>query len=612
VWILGVSALYHDSAAVLLHNGHIVAAAQEERFSRRKHDARFPRQALQWCLAHAEISASEVQHVVFYEKPLLKFERLLETYLAFAPHGYRSFSMAMPVWLREKLFLKGLLVEELRRMAPAVSWEGRVRFSEHHLSHAASAFYPSPFEEAAVLTMDGVGEWASSSLALGRGQTLEIQRELHFPHSLGLLYSAFTYHAGFKVNSGEYKLMGLAPYGTPRFAPLIRERLMDIKSDGTFRLDLKYFDYCAGLTMTNGHFDQLFGAVRRSPQEPITEFHMDMAASIQRVTEDVVLALARSIAQQTGQRRLCLAGGVALNCVANGRLLREGPFEEIWIQPAAGDAGGALGAAQALFHLGLGQPRIARNVDGGDAMQAALLGPAYAQGEIEQRLWAAGAHFEVLDDETLLKRCAAEMADGQALAWSQGRAEFGPRALGNRSILADPRSPRMQSQLNLKVKFRESFRPFAPAVLEEDAADWFDLSAQSPYMLLVAQVAQAQRVEGAGDGTPAGFERLGVVRSSVPAVTHVDGSARVQTVNAREHGRFHALISAFKAQTGCPVVINTSFNVRGEPPVLTPEDAFRCFMGSDIDVMAVGNCYLKKSQQASQLLRRTTADFDED
>ncbi len=600
--ILGVSAFYHDSAAVLLRDGAIVGAVQEERFSRRKHDSAFPREAIAWCLAEAGIAAAALDHVVFYDKPFLKFERLVETYLAFAPRGFRSFNMAIPLWLREKLFLKDLLISELRTLDGDVDWGARLSFSEHHLSHAASAFFASPFDAAAVLTLDGVGEWATSSLAVGRGSELKILREIHFPHSLGLLYSAFTYYTGFKVNSGEYKLMGLAPYGTPSYAALIREHLIDVKADGSFRLNLDYFDYCTGLTMTNGAFDALFGGPPRKPDEPIVQRHMDLAASIQFVTEEVLLALTRDVATATGMRNLCLAGGVALNCVANGKILRDGRFSGLWIQPAAGDAGGALGAALAAHHLMLGQAR--QNGGRRDAMRGAFLGPQYPQDETAARLTAAGAKFDVLADMALFDTCAGDIAAGRALGWVQGRAEFGPRALGNRSIIADARSPTMQSMLNLKVKFRESFRPFAPAILREDVDAWFDLSADSPYMLLVAEVAGAQRIAlGEAERQLSGIMRLGAARSTIPAVTHVDGSARVQTVERETNPRFHRLISEFKAKTGCPVVVNTSFNVRGEPPVLTPEDAFRCFMGTYIDALAVGNCYLRKSEQAAVLRR---------
>jgi carbamoyltransferase len=609
--VLGLSAFYHDSAAALLVDGRIVAAVEEERFTRKKHDARFPRQAIEFCLATAGITADRVDHVVFYDKPFLKFERLLETYLAFAPRGFRSFRMAIPVWLREKLFLKDLLQGELKDLAPGVDWNARLLFSEHHLSHAASAFFASPFEEAAVLTLDGVGEWATTSLATGRGNELSILREIHFPHSLGLLYSAFTFYCGFRVNSGEYKLMGLAPYGTPRFAALIREHLIDVKPDGSFRLDLAYFDYCTGLTMTNARFDALFGGSPRRPDEPLTQKHMDLAASIQQVTEEVLLALTRDVAARTGMRNLCLAGGVALNCVANGAILRDGHFDAIWIQPAAGDAGGALGAALVAQHLVLHAPR--RPSDGQDAMRGSFLGPAYAQADIERRLTAEGAIFTVPDDDALFAACAADIAAGRALGWCQGAAEFGPRALGNRSIIADARSTQMQSTLNLKVKFRESFRPFAPAVLLEDVGDWFELDCASPYMLLVAQLATRQRIApDSADAALEGIAKLKVARSTIPAVTHVDYSARVQTVDRDTNPRFHQLLSAFKVLTGCPVLVNTSFNVRGEPPVLAPEDAFRCFMGTDIDVLVFGNCYLRKDAQDARLARDHRAAFAPD
>lgn len=606
--ILGLSALYHDSAAVLLRDGVIVAAAHEERFSRIKHDARLPHAAIRWCLATAQIEPHAIDHVVFYDKPFLKFERLLETYLAFAPRGFRSFSMAVPVWLREKLFLKDLLVSELRGFDKSVAWDDRLFFSEHHLSHAASAFFPSPFDEAAVLTLDGVGEWATTSYAIGRGNTVQIEREIHFPHSLGLLYSAFTYYCGFRVNSGEYKLMGLAPYGEARYVGLIREHLIDVKPDGSFRLNLDYFDYCAGLTMTNEAFARLFGGPARKEEEPLTQRHMDLAASIQAVTEEVLLRLTGSIAQETGLPNLCLAGGVALNCVANGKIQRANHFKRVWIQPAAGDAGGALGAAYALHHLTLNQPRQVPTSR--DQMRGGLLGPAYSQEEVEARLRAAGANFQVLADDTLLRESATEIAAGRALGWFQGAAEYGPRALGNRSIVADPRSQETQTTLNLKVKFRESFRPFAPAVLAEDAREWFDLDVPSPYMLMVANVAERHQIPlSAAETQLVGIDRLKARRSSIPAVTHVDGSARVQTVEKEVNPRFHGLISAFKALTGCPVLVNTSFNVRGEPPVLTPEDAYLCFMRNGVDVLVVGNCYLRKSDQPAGLRHSGPREF---
>ena len=594
--ILGLSAFYHDSAAALVQDGVLLAAAQEERFTRRKHDPGFPVQAIQAVLACGGTDLLSIDHVAFYDKPFLKFERLLETYLAFAPRGFTSFRQALPLWLQEKLFQKRLLCDELKKLEPRVDWRQRLLFSEHHLSHAASAFYPSPFESAAVLTMDGVGEWTTSSLALGRGASLQVIKEIHFPHSLGLLYSAFTYYTGFKVNSGEYKVMGLAPYGEPRYVQQIREHIIDIKDDGTFRLNLDYFDYCTGLTMTSPKFDALFGAPPRKPEQRLQQREMDLAASVQAITEEVVLKLARSIARETGERKLCLAGGVALNCVANGKLLRQHDFESVWIQPAAGDAGGAVGAALAAAHLQLNQPRSVAAT--GDAMRGAYLGPSYEQADIEQRLRAAGARFEVLSESAMLDACAQALAQGQALGWHQGRMEFGPRALGGRSILGDPRSPSMQKLLNLKVKYRESFRPFAPAVLRENVADWFDLDGDSPYMLLVADVLERHRIPMTEEEKQLfGIAKLNVPRSSIPAVTHVDYSARIQTVHADTNPVYHELIRRFGVITGCPIVVNTSFNVRGEPIVCTPEDAFRCFMGTDIELLAVGNCLLRKAAQ---------------
>ena len=578
--VLGVSAFYHDSAAALVVDGRIVAAAQEERFTRKKHDPGFPTQAIAYCLQAGGLKLEDVDYVAFYDKPFLKFERLLETYLAFAPRGFTSFRMAMPVWLREKLFQKSLLQKEFKKIAPAFDGE-KLMFTEHHLSHAASAFYPSPFENAAVLTMDGVGEWATTSLAMGQGETLDIHKEIHFPHSLGLLYSAFTYYTGFKVNSGEYKIMGLAPYGTPRFAQTILDNLIDVKDDGSYRLNMDYFDYATGLPMTNARFDQLFGGPPRKAEQLLTQREMDLTASVQHVLEEVVLKMTRAIAKDTGARNLCLAGGVALNCVANGKVLRDGAFDRIWIQPASGDAGGALGAALSVSH-GIGG--VTRKVAAtGDGMAGAYLGPAYDQTDIEARLKAAGARFEVLDDGKVVSETAAALADGKAVGWFQGRMEFGPRALGNRSILGDPRSPKMQSVLNLKVKYRESFRPFAPSVLRENVAEWFEMETDSPYMLLVADVVKGKRrAMSAEEEALFGIDKLNVPRSDIPAVTH-------------------ALISAFGAKTGCPVVVNTSFNVRGEPLVCSPEDAFRCFMGTEIEVLVVGNCLLRKEQQDAAL-----------
>ena len=594
--ILGLSAFYHDSAAALVVDGDIVAAAQEERFTRKKHDARFPGHAVDYCLAEAGIGLADVDYVAFYDKPFLKFERLLETYLAFAPSGFTSFRMAMPLWLKEKLFQKRLLRDELRRHAPDYDWETRLLFAEHHQSHAASAFFPSPFEEAVVLTMDGVGEWATTSVGFGRGNRLEIAREIHFPHSLGLLYSAFTYYTGFKVNAGEYKLMGLAPYGEPKYAQAILENLIDLKDDGSFRLDMSYFDYCAGLRMTNDRFHALFGGPPRQPEERITQRDMDLAASVQAVLEEAVLRMTRGLAAETGTRNLCLAGGVALNCVANGKVLRDGRFERLWVQPAAGDAGGALGAALNAYHQFQDRPRSANNKL--DAMHGAYLGPAFAQDDIERRLAAAGARLTVLDDDATIATTARALADGQAVGWFQGRMEFGPRALGARSILGDARSPTMQKMLNLKVKYRESFRPFAPSVLREDVADWFELDRDSPYMLLVADVAPRRRRSMTADERALfGIDKLNVPRSEIPAVTHVDYSARVQTVHVETNRRYHALLTAFKALTGCPVLVNTSFNVRGEPIACTPEDAFRCFMGTEIELLVAGNCVLRKEDQ---------------
>ncbi len=609
--ILGISAYYHDSAAALVIDGRVEAAAQEERFTRRKHDAGFPHNAIRSCLAIGNIAPGELDYVAFYDKPFLKFERLLETYLAFAPRGFESFRAALPVWIKDKLFQRANLVKELKALDSRVDWGARLLFSEHHLSHAASAFYPSPFERAAVLTMDGVGEWTTTSLALGEGRRLRVIREIHFPHSLGLLYSAFTYYTGFKVNSGEYKVMGLAPYGQPRYAQKIRDHLIDIKDDGSFRLNLDYFDYCTGLTMTNERFDALFGGPRRAPEDRLTQREMDLAASIQAVTEDVVLKLAGGVAKETGMKNLCLAGGVALNCVANGRLLRKKYFERLWLQPAAGDAGGALGAALVAHHLHTGGERAP--APGLDAMQGGYLGPAFAHPDIEARLRSAGAVFETLDDASLLDASARALAQGKALGWFQGRMEFGPRALGARSILGDARSPSMQKTLNLKVKYRESFRPFAPSVLAEDAAQYFNLDCESPYMLLVADVADKHRIAMTDEQRQLfGIDKLNVPRSSIPAVTHVDYSARVQTVHRETNARYHGLISRFKDLTGCPVIVNTSFNVRGEPIVGSPEDAFRCFMGTEIEALAVGNCFLEKGRQNPALKRNYEHAFELD
>ncbi len=593
--IIGLSAFYHDSAAALLVDGRLVAAVQEERFTRIKHDPVFPRHALEYCLSVAECRLSEIDLVVFYEKPFLKFERILETAIAFAPKGLRTFATAMPIWLKEKLFQKRMISDELRAIDPDFETDERLLFSEHHLSHAASAFFPSPFAEAAVLTVDGVGEWATTTTGIGRGRELTIEREIHFPHSLGLLYSAFTYYLGFKVNSGEYKVMGLAPYGRPTFAGRIKEHLIDIKEDGSFWLDQRYFDYGAGLRMTNERFAELFGAPRRDPDKNLlTGFHMDLAASLQAVLDEVVLLLTRDLHSRTGLPNLCLAGGVALNCVANGKILRDGRFKEVWIQPAAGDAGGAVGAALAAWHLDQGKDRTA----GRDSMTGSFLGPSFSQGEIESRLTGAGAVWESADGDAVVERTASALADGKIVGWFQGRMEFGPRALGARSILGDPRSPGMQRDMNLKIKYRESFRPFAPSVLREDVAEWFELDSDSPYMLIVADVqSRKRRAMTAEEEGLFGIDKLNVPRSSIPAVTHVDYSARIQTVDETTNPRFHSLLAAFKRLTGVPVLVNTSFNVRGEPIVCTPEDAFRCFMGSDLDLLVCGDAMLWKNEQ---------------
>ncbi len=591
--ILGLSAFYHDSAAALIVDGEVVAAAQEERFTRRKHDDRFPKQAVEYCLKTAGLEVSELSYVVFYDKPLLKFDRLLETYLDIAPRGFRSFLRAMPQWLTGKLDLRRTLRKEL-----GIGARPPLLFLEHHESHAASAFYPSPFESAAILTLDGVGEWATASLGVGNGREIRLTHEQHFPHSLGLLYSAFTYYCGFKVNSGEYKLMGLAPYGEPRFAPQIREHLVDLRPDGSLRLDLSYFNYVGGLTMTSDRFHRLFGGPPRQPEEPIEERHMDLAASIQTVTEEAVLQSARHLHRLTGLPNLCLAGGVALNCVANGRLLREGPFERVWIQPAAGDAGGALGAAWFVWHQLLEQPRSVRHPD---AQRGSLLGPGYSEEEIEQQLIAVGAKYQRIDEEEeLCRKTAGLLAAGNVVGWFQGRMEFGPRALGGRSILGDPRDPEMQSRMNQKIKFRESFRPFAPIVLADAASQVFDFPAdqESPYMLIVAPV-RGESGTSAVTSSRSGFDRLREPRPPVPAVTHVDGSARLQTVDAGRNPRLHRLLRAFQQETGCPVLVNTSFNVRGEPIVCTPRQAWDCFRATDIDALVIGNCLVLKPDQSA-------------
>jgi carbamoyltransferase len=608
--VLGISAFYHDSAAALIEDGRVVAAAQEERFSRIRHDAAFPARAVAYCLSQLKGGPESLDSVVFYEKPFLKFERLLETYLAFAPRGMSSFSVSMPLWIKQKLFQKRVLCRHLRALGGDLDWESKLLFTEHHLSHAASAFFPSPFSEAVILTMDGVGEWATTSVAVGNGNSLRMVKEIAFPHSLGLLYSAFTYYCGFKVNSGEYKLMGLAPYGEPKYVQTILDHLIDVKEDGTFRLNLDYFDYCTGLRMTNQRFDELFGGRPRQPVDPLEQRHMDLAASIQAVLDEAVLRMTRSLAIETGARNLCMAGGVALNCVTNGKILRDGRFSGFWIQPAAGDAGGAVGAALAAYHLRDGLPRVA---DGEDGMSGAYLGPSYTQSEIEQRLRAAGAKFRVLEERDLLEACVDLLVEQKVLGWFQGRMEFGPRALGARSILGDPRSGRMQSHLNLKIKRRESFRPFAPSVLAEEASEWFELDQASPYMLLTANVRESKRLPlDDNSGQLVGLDKLRQERSLIPATTHVDYTARVQTVDGTTNPRYHALLRAFQLRTGCPVLVNTSFNVRGEPIVCTPEDGWRCFMNTGMDALAMGNCLLLKEAQEQNLADASSYTFGPD
>ncbi|HTJ03659.1 MAG TPA: carbamoyltransferase [Methylovirgula sp.] len=611
--ILGISAFYHDSAAALVRDGEIIAAAQEERFTRKKHDANFPVNAITYCLSQAHATGADVDQIAFYEKPFLKFERLIETYLAFAPAGFSSFRKSMPLWLGEKLFQRDHLLRELKTIDAELAKKEKLRFGEHHFSHAASAYYPSPFDSALVLTMDGVGEWPSTSVAIGRGDDLEIVKEIRFPHSLGLLYSAFTYYTGFKVNSGEYKVMGLAPYGRPTYVRDILDNLIDVKKDGSFKLNLDFFSFCTGLTMVNERFEALFGGAVRQPDQPLEQRHMDLASSIQAVTEDVILRMTRSLANETGLKNLCLAGGVALNCVANGKVLRDGRFDGIYIQPAAGDAGGALGAALAAFYDDK-RGKTAKSIrDRRDAMSGSFLGPSYSQDEIQTRLKSVGAVFRVVEDNELIEETAAALVRGQAVGWHQGRMEFGPRALGNRSILADPRSPSMQKVLNLKVKYRESFRPFAPSILKECVSDWFETETESPYMLIVSDVKSSHRREmTSAEETLFGIDKLNVVRSDIPAVTHVDYSARIQTVDKATNPRYHALISRFGTLTGCPILVNTSFNVRGEPIVATPEDAFRCFMGTELDFMAIGNCILFKESQNRDLILNYESAFELD
>ena len=609
--ILGISAFYHDSAATILVDGKIIAAAQEERFTRKKHDSSYPFNAIEFVLDFAKIKLSDVDQIIFFEKPFLKFERLLETYVAFAPRGFKSFCMAMPVWLKDKLFQKKMLFNELKRNDYNFNDIKKIYFSDHHLSHAASAFFPSPFEEAVVLTADGVGEWATTTVAIGKGNKLEIIKEIHFPHSLGLLYSAFTYYTGFKVNSGEYKLMGLAPYGNPIYEDKIKSKLIDIKEDGSFHLDQSYFNYATGLTMTNKKFENLFGQKVRNPKnEKLTQFHMDIAASIQKVTEDIMIKIAKSLKEEFNISNLCLAGGVALNCVANGKMLKEKIFDNIWVQPAAGDAGGSLGAALALWYIEQNNPRT---IDNEDSMQGSYLGPEYLQKEIEKQLDAAGAKYEIFKDEELLEKTSTDIANEEAIGWFQGRMEFGPRALGGRSILGDPRSEKMQKNLNLKVKFRESFRPFAPSILREDLSEWFDLDEDSPYMLMVSNINKDKIIKMTEDQKKLfGIDKLNIKRSEIPAVTHVDYSARIQTVNKKTNEKYFRLIEKFKAKTNCPVLVNTSFNVRGEPIVNTPLDAFNCFMGTNLDKLVIGNCYLDKNNQNQFLKKDYKNEFELD
>ena len=608
--ILGISAFYHDSAACILIDGKIIAAAQEERFTRKKHDPNYPHNAIEFVLKYANLKLSEVDQIVFFEKPFLKFERLLETYVAFAPKGFISFAKAMPLWIKEKLFQKNLLFNRLKRHDTNYKSDQNIFFSDHHLSHAASAFFPSPFDEAVILTADGVGEWATTTVAVGKNENLEIKKEIHFPHSLGLLYSAFTYYTGFKVNSGEYKLMGLAPYGNPIYEEKIK-KLIDIKDDGTFRLDQKYFNYATGLTMTNEKFNDLFGQKPRNPQkEKITQFHMDIAASIQKVTEEIMIKLAKAVRKEYDIKNLCLAGGVALNCVANGKILKEKIFDNIWIQPAAGDAGGSLGAALALWHI---EQNNKRKINLNDDMKGSYLGTEFTQDEIENELKSIGANFEKVDYEDLINKTTEFLSNEKAVGWFQGRMEFGPRALGGRSILGDPRSDKMQKNLNLKVKYRESFRPFAPSVLREDVSNWFDIDVDSPYMLLVANINSDKKIEMTKEQKKLfGIDKLNIKRSEIPAITHVDYTARIQTVTKSTNKRYHDLISKFKEKTGCPIIVNTSFNVRGEPIVNTPTDAFNCFMGTELDYLVIGDCILDKNKQDKNLKKNYKSEFELD
>ena len=610
-YILGISAFYHDSAASLIKDGNIISAAQEERFTRIKHDSSYPYNAVKFVLNNSKIDISDVDHIVFYEKPFLKFERLLETYVAFAPKGFKSFSKAMPIWLRDKLFQKKMIMDCLKRHNSNFKNENKILFSEHHLSHAASAFYPSPFDEAVILTADGVGEWATTTVAIGKNNNLEIKKELHFPHSLGLLYSAFTYYTGFKVNSGEYKLMGLAPYGTPKYVEKILENLIDLKDDGTFMLDQKYFNYCTGLTMTNKKFDKLFGQKPRIPdKDQITQFHMDIAASIQNVTEIIMLKLTKSLKSEYRINNLCLAGGVALNCVANGKILKEKIFDNIWVQPAAGDAGGSLGAALAYWHIDLNKERKEIKKDN---MQGSYLGNKYSDKEIKIELDKIGANYNEYDQQTIIDKTASSLSEGKAIGWFQGRMEFGPRALGNRSILGDPRSENMQKNLNLKVKYRESFRPFAPSVLRDEVNNWFEMNTDSPYMLMVSNIKKEKSIDMSEEQKKLfGIDLLNIKRSEIPAVTHVDYSARIQTVSKETNEIYFNLIKKFKEKTNCPVLVNTSFNIRGEPIVNTPLDAYKCFMGTELDILVLGNFYLEKKDQNKNLKTNYVGEFELD
>ncbi len=611
VSILGVSAFYHDSAATLIKDGKIIAAAQEERFTRKKHDPSYPFNAINYVLTEGNLELNEIDHIVFFEKPFLKFERILETYLAFVPNGFKSFSMSMPIWLREKLFQKKYLFDCLKSNDDKFDDIDKIKFSEHHFSHGASAFFPSPFKEAVVLTLDGVGEWATTTVAIGKNSDLKILKEIHFPHSLGLLYSAFTYYAGFKVNSGEYKLMGLAPYGQPKYKDLILSNLIDLKEDGSFRLNMKYFNYATGLTMTNDNFSNLFGKPVRNPEKDLlTQFHMDIASSIQEVTEEVILRITKSLSKEYKIKNLCLAGGVALNCVANGKILKNKVFEKIWIQPAAGDAGGALGAALAYWHKELNQKR---DINKDDQMQGSYLGPRFGNDKIEKELLNLKAKFEKLSEEKIIEVTAKELSNGKIVGWFQGRMEFGPRALGGRSIIADPRSKTMQKDLNLKVKYRESFRPFAPSVLAEEANNWFELNTESPYMLLVSNVKKDKQIEMTDKEKKLfGIEKLNINRSSIPAVTHVDYSARIQTVHKETNPKYYKLIEKFKEITSCPVLVNTSFNVRGEPIVCNIKDAFNCFMGTELDILVCENFILYKNNQDVELKKDYKSKFNLD